>query len=447
MEAKIIVITSKYLLGYVQQILDELKPNSTVRVIEYTNFDHVAQIYLDNESTADGFLISGRAALTALEKSVPNHKKPVLAFQADLASLYRLILELFIEHRNLDTRRVILDFMLPLSSDSTLDHFLHGVNLDKISLEVDQWLTTVGKEDLSGFEWSIVQKAISLWKERSIDLVISQYGSIIPYLEAEGIPYRYVAPNKELFHSVLENLLSQIEFESMHANFPAVIAFASQNAPSASTPPADLREAIASLQKNFPVYAIMQEEGNRCYLYTTLKVAHHITDDLHNCHFRKQLKDEFGITAAIGYGIGRNITDAKKHADDALKESFFSNDSFAVDEKHRILGPLSSSQYLEIHKQLPHELSEIAHQCNLSPLTLQKLFSIVRLTGSNRFTTHTLSEHLGVTVRNANRIIQNLEKGGAIVFSHTQSSATKGRPVKVYELKISEDSSDMIPLK
>lgn len=440
MKAKIIVITSSYLHNYVQHILEELNPDSIVHVIEYTNFDHVAQIYLENENSTDGFLVSGRAALAALERSVPNHKKPVLAFQADLASLYQLMVELFIENRNLDTRRVILDFMLPVSPDATFEYFLHNIDLEKTETQIDSWLAGVSKEGFSDFELSIIRKAVMLWESHSIDMVVSQYGSIIPYLEARGIPCRYVAPSKQLFQSVLEKLLSQIELESIHANFPAVIAFASQDAPSAQTPPAELQAAVASFQKDFPVYAIMQEEGSRCYLYTTRKAVYHITEELRNCHFRKQLKDNFHITAAVGYGIGRNVTDAKKHADDALKESFFSNDSFVVDEKHRILGPLSSAQYLEVHKKIPDELSDIAHQCNLSPLTIQKLFSIIRLTGSNKFTTQTLSEHLGVTVRNANRIIQNLEKGGAAVFAHTQSSATKGRPVKVYELKISEDT-------
>lgn len=440
MKAKIIVITSSYLHNYVQQILEELHFDSNVRVIEYINFNHVSQIYLENEENTDGFLVSGRVALAALEKSVPNHKKPVLAFQADLSSFYRLIIDLFIENRSLDTRRIILDFMLPISSDATVEYFLHDMDIKQTTAQVDNWLTTMNKESFSNFELSIAQKAVALWESHSIDLVISQYGSIIPYLESKGIPCRYVAPSKELFCSVLENLLSQIELETIHENFPAIIAFASQDAPSSQTPSVELHAAVTALQKDFPVYAIMQEEGNRCYLYTTRKAIYHVTDELRNCHFHKQLQDSFHINVSVGYGIGRNITDAKKHADDALNESLFSHESFVVDEKHRILGPLSSAQYLEIHKRMPDELFDIARSCSLSPLTIQKLFSIMRLTGSNQFTTHTLSEHLGVTVRNANRIIQNLEKGGAAVFSHTQSSSTKGRPVKVYELKISEDN-------
>ena len=38
------------------------------------------------------------------------------------------------------------------------------------------------------------------------------------------------------------------------------------------------------------------------------------------------------------------------------------------------------------------------------------------------------------TVRNANRILKNLEKGGYAKITCTQTSNIKGRPTKVYEL-------------
>ena len=46
-------------------------------------------------------------------------------------------------------------------------------------------------------------------------------------------------------------------------------------------------------------------------------------------------------------------------------------------------------------------------------LTIQKLISIVKMNGSYEITTNELANHLGVTVRNANRILRNLENGGA----------------------------------
>lgn len=440
MKPKIIVMTSRYLHEYIKDIIRDLTPDCNVQVIRYANFSHAAEIYTENEATTDGFLISGRAALVSLEKAIPNRKKPILSFQADLTSLYRLILEIFLEQRTLDPRRVILDFLLPFSNDPTIDYFLHGKDLDQVVSQIDNWIVDADNKSISNFEWSIVDKAISLRESHAVDLVISHYGSIIPHLEEKGIPCEYVTPSKDLFASVLENLLAQIELESIRSNFPAVIVFAPSDASAPSTVSDTLSRAVSLLQKDFPVYTIMHTEENRCYLYTTRKALYHVTNELHNCYFSDKLKNDFQLATAIGYGTGNNIIDAKKNADEALKESLFARGSFAIDENHDIFGPLSSTQYLEVHKQLPDKLSNIAQRCNLSPLTIQKLFSVVRLTGSTKFTTHTLAEHLGVTVRNANRIIQNLEKGGAISFAYTQSSATKGRPVKVYELKINEDS-------
>ena len=55
-------------------------------------------------------------------------------------------------------------------------------------------------------------------------------------------------------------------------------------------------------------------------------------------------------------------------------------------------------------------------------------------------TSQDLSEHLGVTLRNANRILNQLEKEGAATMVYSHSSTSKGRPVKVYELHFNSET-------
>ena len=69
-----------------------------------------------------------------------------------------------------------------------------------------------------------------------------------------------------------------------------------------------------------------------------------------------------------------------------------------------------------------------------SPVTIKKVLASTHAAGSNKITTHELAERMGSTVRNANRIIQNLENGGVAKLAYTQTTNAKGRPVKVYEL-------------
>ena len=76
----------------------------------------------------------------------------------------------------------------------------------------------------------------------------------------------------------------------------------------------------------------------------------------------------------------------------------------------------------------------IAKKCKLSTITIQKLMTYQKLTGDNKVTTQELSSRFGVTIRNANRILQNLQKGGCASVVYTRTSNSKGRPTKVYEL-------------
>ena len=47
---------------------------------DYTNFEHIADIYKKYETIADGFMVSGTTALSAIEHHVGEFKKPVVSF-------------------------------------------------------------------------------------------------------------------------------------------------------------------------------------------------------------------------------------------------------------------------------------------------------------------------------------------------------------------------------
>ena len=121
------------------------------------------------------------------------------------------------------------------------------------------------------------------------------------------------------------------------------------------------------------------------------------------------LKDDYGISAAIGYGIGKSITEAKKHAENALRESWNGEGSFVMNETSQLIGPLGASQIPGFQENFSDNIFKIAENCKLSTLTIQKLISIVKMNGSYEITTNELADHMGVTVRNANRILRNLE--------------------------------------
>lgn len=436
MKVNIIIITSHYLQDFVKDALGESSFDCDIKIMEYDNFYHAIEIYKKYEETADGFMISGKTALAAITKAVPEHKKPLVPFEASIISLYRLLLEEFLRNRELDTKRVLFDFLLPLNKNATVEDFLNNTNLPQIRKEVDNWLSEITLSEISILERQLTEAIIKLWEQHEVDFVICHYGSIIPALEQHEIPYCYSGPGKEEFLGLLDTLLSQIKLHYLQENLPAVIAVSAfaDIGPHEQTP--SLKDALIHITNDLALNIIFQEEEDKYYIFTTLKVIEFITDNMRRCKICSALKRQYHLTAYAGYGIGANITLAKNNAKTALKEALFSKKCFIVDAQQNLLGPLDAEKKLEIQGEISENVYTTAERCKLSTLTIQKLLSIIKMTGSNRITQQHLAEHLGVTARNASRILGNLEKGGAASIAYTQSVTSKGRPIKVYELNI-----------
>ena len=100
MKQKIVIITSKYLHPFVEKAFEDFKEDCTVTIADYTNFDHITDIYRKYEKTADGFMISGTTAMAAIEHHIGEFQKPVISFHADLISFYHALIKLFLERRD-----------------------------------------------------------------------------------------------------------------------------------------------------------------------------------------------------------------------------------------------------------------------------------------------------------------------------------------------------------
>lgn len=431
MKTKIIIITSKFLYDFVKETLNKINSDCRFEVIAYENFHHITEIFKEYKDEADGFMTSGVTAMAAIEKAFPDNIKPIISFEADEISLYRMLLEYFVEKKNLDTKRVIFDFLLPIHSKATVEYFLHDISTPMIRTEIEKWLSNMTSFGLDSVEKEIANKTLDLWNKGEIDLVIAHYSSNIPFFEEHGIPYVYPYPSLEQMQNLVDSLTEKIEINRLRNSLPTVIALSSKDGSCSSV----LEEAILNFKRDSALEFIVQNEYDTYFIFTNLKMARYLTDNMRFCHLYEDLKEKYNIETNIGYGVGNDISQAKSNSKLAIKESILSGGSMFIDENHSIIGPLNIDKPLEIKKFDSDMIHSIAEKCKLSSLTIQKLVSIVKMKDSNKITSVDLAERLGVTVRNANRILGNLEKGGVAEVVYTESVATKGRPVKVYELK------------
>lgn len=442
MKTNIVIITSKYLHPYIQNSFEKFQNDCNIIFADYVTFDHVADIYRKYEEAADGFMISGSATVSIIEHQIGEFKKPIISFQADSLSFYRALVTLFLGQRDLDPERCIFDFMLPLSqddenaSDATVNYFIHHLGQKQLNISMNEWIDSNTAGNFSQIVSNITNKIITLWENKKIDMVLCSYSSIIPLLKSKGIPYHFFYPIKEQLEEQIKELLVQIQFEKYIENLPAAIAITCFHEISEQESTNKIQEILQQIKKDFLVDAIIQSEAGIHYIYTTHRAILLITKNFEIGYFPSLLEDMYQVSASVGYGIGNTIAEAKKHAEYALRESKNSDGCFVMTESRQLIGPLDSSQVPDIQQDFPEALFKTAEACKLSTLTLQKLISIIKITGSREFTTKELANYLEVTDRNANRILRNLENGGAATIIHTRSTTSKGRPVKVYRLNI-----------
>ena len=114
MNTNIVVITSHFLRPHIEEIYSNLDLECNIKVVAYDNFNTIHKIYDQYAACTNGFLVSGTAAKAAIEVVEHELKRPIISFEIDSAGLYRSILDLLLENRDLNMNRLIIDFMIPL---------------------------------------------------------------------------------------------------------------------------------------------------------------------------------------------------------------------------------------------------------------------------------------------------------------------------------------------
>lgn len=125
-----------------------------------------------------------------------------------------------------------------------------------------------------------------------------------------------------------------------------------------------VQDAVQKVAKALLIDAVFQAESEIYYIYTTHRVAAMLTKNFEVEYLDSALKDDYGISTAIGYGIGNSITEAKKHAENALRESWSSTGSFVMQSQTRFTDRLvlpsfrvSSRIFQTISFRLPRNAS------------------------------------------------------------------------------------------
>ena len=435
MSAKLLFITSHYFYQPTVDALARLDLPCETKVIPYDDFGHVSAIYGMHADQYDACLTSGIVAMNAIQMVYPHPSKPLTYFQVSENGLHRDILKVILETQNMDLSRIAMDFMVAVGDEYSVADFLKVDELDRVYGQNTFLTQQIGIRTGCTVEHIVLEKIIKLWDEGVIDLVICQYSSIIPMLQARGIPFRCPFVSDHRLNAIIQDTLIKLELRSLHNNHPAIIQIFPRH--SADVTKQHI-QTIHSLMQTYIstnlIDCVLQESSSCCVMISSLGILRFLTDDFQKCHICSWLEQKLDFSVSVAYGIGTTVPHAMNNVQLASKEAKLLGKSFVVDSNGNLIGPLNSEHRMVITANSLPDVAEIARQCNLSAMTVQKLMAIVQRSGSNKITTPDLAGKLDTTIRNANRIMLNLCKGNIAKPVYTQSTHSRGRPIQVYAL-------------
>ena len=435
MHSKIVFITSHHLYQPTCDALARICPPCETVVAVYDNFEHISKVYRQYEQEADAFLVSGPSAKRAIELACGTTSKPVMSFKVDSDDLHRDILKLAVENREQDFSRVVMDFLMPLSCGCSVMDFLALEDVEAVDGSIQNWITQTGVREVGGAENAIMERILELWRNKEIDLVICQYSSIVPALDALAIPYRCPFPSDAYFRKLIQEVLARLELKQLQDNLPAIIQITPEHPANLLPEQMDcLRQKVRSFVQDNLIDCVEQEANNTLVLITTLQVVRFLTRDFRFCQLFAYLQPLLDFPVTVGYGIGATVSHAIANVQVAAREAKITGKCHLMDSNGNLIGPLNTDKRMVVNTNAIANFSALSKRCKLSTMTLQKIAAYMELRGNDNITTQELAQRFDITIRNANRILTNLCKGGVATPVYTQTSHSRGRPIQVYNI-------------
>ena len=434
MNIKVLFITNQYFYQPTVEALDRIRPECQTKVVPYENFKQILSVYEEYADDFDAILITGTSAKRVIDLAHPHNSKPVAAYQVDSDALHRDILRFAIETQNLNFSRIAVDCLVPLNSGFSVVDFLQLTSMDSIIRQNAELTQSIASRDDESIESHILDRILKLWEEHAMDMVLCLYPSIVPMLQARGIPFRCPFISDDNLRRLIQEVLIKAELKQLHENHPSVIQIFPRQSSSTQEQVLKIHAAIERFINGNHIDGVLQKNEQCCTFVSSMHILRFLTNDFQLCRISSFLDTVLDFPVAVAYGIGTTIIHAMNNVQIASKEAKILGNAFIVDSNGNLIGPLNSDNRMVIPFSSQPDVSDIAKRCNLSAMTIQKIQNLVRSNGSDKITIPEIAQKLNTTVRNANRIMLNLCRGNVARPVYTQTTHSRGRPIQVYAL-------------
>ena len=285
-----------------------------------------------------------------------------------------------------------------------------------------------------------------LFREGRVDAAFTGFSRVYNHLKEEGIPVFKVFPTKSLIRENLNRALMMGEMK-IHKDAQVAVQIVKIRDTGGSSSEYEFMALRNTLEKVLIPYtrenlgSLFPMGRDEYMIFSNRGAIERVKSYL---SFMEMVFEEHSDKTLLstGVGFGYTVYDAEKNARTALDHAtrLTYSCAYSIDEKGTVSGPLAGRD----DKSLSYSLSsgkeervqKIAKDTGLSPVYISKIRALTEKNNKRLLDASLVADYLNLSVRSARRILNVMSETGYAEKKYTESKATTGRPMQIYEMKI-----------
>lgn len=433
MKSNIGVIGPQDSVNAILKIGKEFENEITLIPFVYDHLDEVVELMKENFTKVDVWLFSGQAPYAVAKESLP----PFNGFYPSLNgfSLTKVLLDIsYKDHKNLE--QISFDTIPAKEVIETFEEL--EINVQNLKL-----LPYSGYKPID----ELVNFHYQLYKDNKVHSCITGIRSVYEKLRELKVPaYRLKPTKKEIRETIL--LASQkgeiIRFQSSQVSIiilqiTDMHKVISKNRVSfeAHRLSLTLQEIVINFAENIQG-SFIQQGLDKFIIYTTRGTLE-TNNNEEVFDLLEKINMVTDLSANIGIGYGITVLEAEQNAHIALNHAneHDKNTIMLADESGLIKGPLHHETSISFNRRtIDPEVLKKLQRASVNVSTYNKVLAIQEKLRKNAISANELAKWLGMTSRNARRILSDLEKEGLAEVIGEETPGARGRPRRLFKIGI-----------
>jgi hypothetical protein len=398
----------------------------------YNNHADISEILSKHRSMIDVWIFSGQVPYAIAKEAnlIDNN-----AFHLELngSSLFKTFLEMtYTDHLKLE--RISFDTI----AENAIFETLGELNLPLEDIYINSYKGYKSPQELIDFHFS-------LYQQNKVRICVTCIRSVYEELKKRNVPVYRIIPTRVAIHQAIRR--SRQQGETLHFKRSQIAVqiiqvedmnnIISENTFSYEVYRLDLKLQEAILEYSEAIFGSLLPLGRGNFIIFSTRGLLEDSTVYHPNTLLDNLRLITDQPVNIGIGYGQNALAAEQNARLGLThaKNQGGNRVVLVDEYGYMEGPLKRPQSIGFRfRTEDKDISEKLTKAGINISTFNKFLAIQDKIGP--VSSVNISELLGMTPRNARRILSNLEQHGMAEIVGEEAPTGKGRPRKIYKIGI-----------